>query len=89
MEVSFKNLGTVNKNRVTIGNLEIYFSYETPVAFKQYEGMGKTVCSENDWSKTTGKLLNEVCPMKKGRLPNAEFRAELEKAINNIKKDGF
>jgi hypothetical protein len=83
MEIRLKNLGTINKNKVDIGNLEIYFSYETPVAFNSYDGKG-AVCSENIWSTTTGKLLHEVCPDKKTRVPNEKFRDQLEKAINKV-----
>ena len=31
--VKLINDGTINKNRVQIGELRIYFSYETPIAF--------------------------------------------------------
>lgn len=50
MKVSLSNLGTVNKNSVTIDrfgrpSLTLYFSYETIVAFRNG---GELVVSENE-----------------------------------------
>ena len=57
INISLNNLGTTNKNCVTIrtskGSIDLYFSYETLVAV---DGL----VSINKWSKTTGKLLNEI-----------------------------
>lgn len=75
--IQLENLGTVNKNKVTIGSLELWFSYETIVCFSQ---SGRMFCSENQWSKTTGKLLNELCPDKKQRLSAQAFNL----AVNNM-----
>jgi hypothetical protein len=44
-----------NFTEVTVGDLTVWFSYRTPVAFHTPEG-GRHVC-ENVWSKTTGKHL--------------------------------
>ena len=79
--VGFKNLGTVNTNRVDIGPLRLYFSYETCVAF-HLDGQELQVC-ENIWSKTTGKLLNSLAD-KQGRLPRAEFLERLNAAVSLI-----
>lgn len=73
--ISLKNLGTVNKNLVTIRRedqspIYLYFSYETVVGI---EVGGITHCRQNDWGPTTGKLLNEIEPDKTKRLPEAEF----------------
>ena len=69
ISIQLSNLGTVNKNRVTInkGNRQIhlYFSYETIVAV---DGMA----SINDWSMTTGKFLNWLQPNKTLRVPHKE-----------------
>lgn len=77
MKVELLNLGTVNKNKVELGdNLTIWFSYETPVAY-WLAGHG-TVCRENDWSTTTGKLLNEIQPDKKQRISGEQFEQQLQ-----------
>lgn len=54
----------------------LFISYETIVAFQvKYE----VFCSENVWSKTTGKFLNKIEPDKKKRLKYEDFQKELEK----------
>jgi hypothetical protein len=70
--ITLENLGTVNKNRVSLNGIgTFWFSYSTCVAFST----PKTgfVCSQNIWSKTTGKLLNEICPDKTHRIDNETF----------------
>jgi len=66
---------SVNSADVTIGNLTVYFSYQTPIAFQT----AKTglVCRVNDWSTTTGKHLNAIQPNKAKRIPGAEFEKQL------------
>ncbi len=81
MQVKFENLGTVNTNMVTVNGLQIVFSYETPVAFSQ--GFGYWIVRENDWSKTTGKLLNKYEPEKKKRITGEEFEKQLDEVLNN------
>ncbi len=70
----------VNRADVTIGDLTISFSYRTPIAF-DHPGLGLVV-SENCWSTTTGKHLNQIDEGdKKGRLPRDRFEAALEYAV--------
>ena len=66
-----------NFNCVEIGNLDLYFSYETIVAFRAPDtGL---VVSENIWSPTTGKHLNWLDDGdKKGRTPHNEFEDKLQ-----------
>ena len=47
-----------NLTRVIVGDLSIWFSYETPIAFKVY-GQPRVV-RENVWGPTTGKHLNSI-----------------------------
>jgi hypothetical protein len=62
--------------RVSVGNLTVYFSYRTPVAFRG-NGWPLTV-SENDWGTTTGKHLNWIDGGdKKARLPREKFQHAL------------
>lgn len=77
--ITLENLGTVNKNRVTIGNLTLYFSYRTCVGFSSPKN--GLIVSENVWSVTTGKLLNEIEPRKDLRYPNDAFNKMLDKAV--------
>lgn len=68
-----------NETTVSIGSLDIYFSYETPVAFRDN---GRLRVSENVWSTTTGKHLNRIDGGdKQARLPRSEFEAELKGAL--------
>ena len=58
--------------QVSIGDLDLYFSYDTVVAFRTPQG-GFFV-RENDWGPTTGKHLNWIDGGdKKGRLSPGEF----------------
>ena len=82
MKISLRNLGTVNKNMVTLGALTIWFSYETPVSF-QLDGSPR-VTRVNDWSTTTGKLLTECEPDKKKRINGEDFEAQLNALLSKI-----
>lgn len=53
---NFKNLAP-NLNTLTIGNVRLFFSYSTLVAFSVNS---KRVVHENIWTKTTGKHLNMI-----------------------------
>ena len=60
-----------NFTSVEIGGYTFYFSYETCIGIK---GLSDTFVSENVWSNTTGKHLNQLEPDKKKRLPNEQFK---------------
>lgn len=64
---------------VQIGNLVLYFSYDTVVAFKE-DGHLMRVC-ENVWTVTTGKHLNWLEEDKKQRIPFKQFQTDLEHAL--------
>ena len=81
IKVEFENLGTVNKNSVTIrtdkGTVNLYFSYNTLIGVNN-------VVSVNDWSKTTGKFLNELQPDKSKRVEHSQVLTEAEKQLKNV-----
>ena len=85
MNVNLRNLGTVNKNQVTLehNNKEVtfYFSYETIVAVANSKGF---FVSKNDWSTTTGKILNELQPDHKKRVGHSEVLKQVEIALKNL-----
>lgn len=85
IKVYLKNDGTINKNRVTLeterGNLVLYFSYETIIGFVY---AGERVVCKNEWSKTTGKYLNEIEPNKENRVDSVVMLEKLEKILNNF-----
>ena len=82
---TFDNLGTVNKNVVNIasdkGGVSLYFSYETLVGVA---GMGDRKISENEWSVTTGKFLNELQPNKNMRVPHSEVLKEASERLKKV-----
>src|SRR3972149_2372874 len=63
---------------VSIGQITVYFSYKTPVAFETPHGL---VCSENVWSTTTGKHLNWIEPDKTKRVSNLEFERRFSDVV--------
>lgn len=65
-----------NFNSVRIGDIRLYFSYETLVAFT-HPTQG-TIALENYWGPTTGKHLNWLLVDKKDRKSSKEFDKLLE-----------
>ena len=79
MEITF-SIPHSNLYKVSIGNLDIYFSYNTAVAYE--DNQGNLVVSQNQWSRTTASHLTYI---DKGavedRIPYEEFKKELKRAI--------
>ena len=77
-----------NTNCVSVGNLRIYFSYTTAIAF--YTPKDGYVISENVWSNTTGNHLNKIRTRRPvTRVPYDEFKkrlAEVNAAIFKLFK---
>ena len=68
---------------VQVGNLDVYFSYRTPVAFR-HVSTGLVVRS-NSWGPTTGKHLNWIDGGdKKGRISGIEFEDQLSKLVGEL-----
>ena len=71
-----------NGKMVQINDLDLYFSYDTVVAFRA-PGYGLKV-SENIWSNTTGGHLNTIDGGdKSGRLEHEQFMIELSRLIED------
>lgn len=69
---------------VTMGGMDVYFSYQTPVAFRG-NGHPLTV-RQNDWGPTTSKHLNWIDGgRKKERAEGPRFEAQLEHAMSSCK----
>ena len=87
---SFRNYGQyssdnygVNSLAFDLGSIEIFFSYQTPVAF--ITAKTGLVVRENDWSTTTGKHLNWIDNGdKKARITGEEFEKRLQEALESI-----
>jgi hypothetical protein len=79
---SSSNYGA-NALKFHIGNVTVYFSYKTPVAFHSYEtGL---IVRENDWGPTTGKHLNWIDGGDKAnRVSCADFESFLELALSPL-----
>lgn len=88
--IKLTNLGTVNKNAVFITGknddyLKIYFSYETPLSFQaNIAGQFTEMTRQNEWSTTTGKLLNECEPDKTKRVDSETFTTTLNSLMSRI-----
>ena len=81
---SSDNYGT-NALVFTIGSVDVYFSYKTPVAFRTPQtGL---VVRENDWGPTTGKHLNWIDGGNKtDRISGEEFVSLLEKIGRSVRR---
>ena len=65
-----------------LGDITVYFSYETPVAFEA-PGPGLVV-RENDWGNTTGKHLNWIDDgNREDRVPGNKFEQQLQKVTGS------
>lgn len=72
----------MNFNCVEIGDLKLYFSYETCVAF--WTPKTGLVVSENIWGNTTGKHLNWLDGgRKERRVPYSEFEKQLKELLES------
>lgn len=69
----------VNSLSVDLGEIEIFYSYKTIVAYRDIQD--GLVCSKNVWSTTTGKHLTWIQPDKKARVENDQFKAMLDAAL--------
>lgn len=71
---------------VIIGNLTLYFSYETVVAFSSpHSGF---VISKNVWSVTTGRHLNEINDLKSNRVSHEAFLVLLHDTLKHYGLEG-
>lgn len=64
-----------NFTRVSVGDVSVWFSYETPVAFSV--GGAAPVVRQNDWSNTTGRHMAQIDggdkAAKAARIPGDDF----------------
>lgn len=67
-----------------IGDLELYFSYNTVIAFIF---KGELVIRKNDWSTTTGKHLNWIDDDKKKRIDGCKFVEKLNSVVAELGLD--
>lgn len=71
-----------NAKCVKIGDVELYFSYETIVGLRY---RGRTLVTQNTWGPTTGKHLNAIDGGNKAdRVTMTELLGEIECAIGEV-----
>ena len=80
-EYSSDNYGR-HSQVITIGNIRVFFSYKTPVAFLDFSAGSPLIIRENDWGPTTGKHLNWIDNDKSKRIPGSEFERLLAEATS-------
>lgn len=78
MNISLDHGNSPTLHYVTVGPFDFAFSYSTIVAFRDDTGWVK---SENVWSATTGKHLNEI-PGE--RIKNDEFERRLKELLDDL-----
>jgi hypothetical protein len=79
---NYSNNYGLNAIVVSVGNVDIYFSYKTIIAFRE---SGKLFISKNYWGNTTGKYLNAINPNKSIRIESDKFNAEMMRMLTNHK----
>lgn len=79
---SSSNYGA-HTQQITIGNLTLYFSYDTVIAF--HTPSSGEVCCENCWGTTTGKHLNWIEPNHKHRETRENFEIQLATVLKLYK----
>lgn len=80
--VTLRKTKSPSSNIVSVGTTELLFSYETIVAYRTSRSNGWKA-SENIWSQTTGKHLNEVS-LKGQRIEHDEWFKGLCKALEAL-----
>ena len=81
---SSDNYGRDNNARMfSIGELDIYFSYDTVVAFRKNYGDLKII--KNYWGTTTGGHLNAIDEDKSIRMSNDDFNQALKELLTDLK----
>lgn len=66
--------------RLDLGDLGLWFSYDTVVAFQ--DGSGPVQVSVNCWGSTTGRHLNAIDGGdKKGRIDRTVFESSLDAVL--------
>lgn len=78
MDIELTTVST-NLTKFSLGNLDIYFSYNTAVAFE--DSQANLVISQNKWSTTTGKHLSTISKDVSDRIPYDQFKKALKRAI--------
>jgi hypothetical protein len=76
-----------NARYVTIGNMQLFFSYRTVIAIKYMNKAGEYVQHGrvNEWGPTTGRHMNDVPGNHKDdRLSGEDFINELEKMFKEV-----
>lgn len=66
---------------VSIGDIDLYFSYQTIIAFAK-PGVG-IIGRKNEWGPTTGKHLNLAGPFRE-RLDGDEFERRLADLLSPL-----
>ena len=80
VSVNYSNRNTKQID-VRVGSLTLHFSYQTVVAFDSpFSGF---VISENVWSMTTGRHLNDIDPDMSLRIPNGAFEQKLQETLKH------
>ena len=80
-EIKLREFDKANQHSITIGGLDLYFSYETCVGFNSDLIEEGDVISENIWSNTTGKFLNMLEGDHKKRFPHDKFTDMLSNVL--------
>lgn len=79
-DVYCKNTTGQNALRFDLGDVTVWYSYKTIVAFR--DSFGKRYVRQNDWGPTTGKHLNAIDGGdKKARIPGDEFERKLRTCL--------
>jgi hypothetical protein len=80
---------TASSSMVELGLLTLWFSYETPIAYR-IPGHA-IVVRQNDWGATTGKHLNAVdggqLMAQHRRLPGTVFVTQLDETLRRETSD--
>lgn len=78
MDIKIERSQNDKLTKLTLGDITIYFSYETPVAFSiENVGIAGTVVSDKGWSVSTRRHLGTITN-RRDPIPHAQFTRALE-----------
>lgn len=68
-----------NSNAVSVGDLRLYFSYDTLIGYE--DSVDGRVATRNYWGPTTGKHLNSLDVRQDERCQKEEFEAKVSEML--------
>lgn len=82
--IEIENTQNGKLTRLYLGNVCIWFSYSTPVAYS-IPGVRGVIVSDKGWSQTTRRHIGTI-PGRRAPIPHAEFERGLDQIQSSVNR---